>query len=284
MLSVLKLGGSVLRDDASYAAAAQFLHERLTAHADEKLIVIVSARYGETDRLLAEARAIVPDLDEGGRRSGASVSNGNGRVDPPFINDALDLLWSTGELRSVAILSLHLQRAGTHAVPFNVHQTGLIAERASGTTVRPLRLLAALGTARIVIVPGFLGVSAGGTVTSLGRGGSDLTAVLLAAAVRADACELIKDVPGYFTADPHRDARARQLRQLSFDEAIAMADAGCDLVQRAAIAAAAAASLPVIIRSMDAAAPVTTLNHAHSRSQHHGIRHQDDSRRAAVRA
>ena len=66
-------------------------------------------------------------------------------------------------------------------MPFNVHQTGLIAERASGTTVRPLRLLAALGTARIVIVPGFLGVSAGGTITSLGRGGSDLTAVLLAA-------------------------------------------------------------------------------------------------------
>lgn len=273
MLSVVKLGGSVLRDDASYAAAARFLHDRLNAHADEKLIVIVSAQYGETDRLLAEARAIVPDL-ENEQQGGASVLN----------NHALDLLWSTGELRSVAMLSLHLQRAGTRAVPFNVHQTGLIAERATGTTVRPLRLLAALGTARIVVVPGFLGVSAGGTVTSLGRGGSDLTAVLLAAAVRADACELIKDVPGYFTADPHRDAGARQLRRLSFDEAIAMADAGCDLVQRAAIAAAAAASLPVIIRSMDAAAPVTTLNHAHSRSQHHGIRHQDDSRRAAVRA
>jgi aspartate kinase len=147
-------------------------------------------------------------------------------------------------------------------------------------------LLAALGTSRIVIVPGFLGVSAGGTITSLGRGGSDLTAVLLATAVRADACELIKDVPGYFTADPHRDAKARQIHDLPIDDALRMAGGGCDLVQRAALAAAAQAGLHLVIRSMDAAAAVT---HVHTisrkdRSTHHGVRHQDDSRRAAVGA
>ena len=256
-LSVLKLGGSVLRDDVSYAAAARFLHDRLAENQDERLVVIVSAEYGTTDRLLAEAQRIA------GEPSG----------------HALDLLWSTGELRSVALLTLHLQRIGTHGVPFNVHQTGLVAERATGTAVRPLRLLAALGTARLVIVPGFLGVSAGGTITSLGRGGSDLTAVLLAAAVRANACELIKDVPGYFTADPHRDTQAQPIQHLSFDQAIVMADAGCDLVQRAALVAASAASLPLVIRSMDAAAPVT-----HLRSLHHGVLDQDDSRRAAVGA
>lgn len=259
-VSVLKLGGSVLRDAGSYAAAARFLHDRLARTTDERLVVIVSAQYGSTDALLAEAQSI----------AGASLTD-----------DARDLLWSTGELRSVALLTLHLHRLGTEAVPFNVHQTGLIAcaERGSGTTVRPLRLLAALGSARIVIVPGFLGVSAGGTITSLGRGGSDLTAVLLAAGVRARTCELIKDVPGYFTTDPHRDAHARPIQDLSIDEAIAMADAGCDLVQRAALAAAAAADLHIVIRSMDAAAPVT-----HVRSQHHGIRHEDDSRRAAIGA
>ena len=256
-LSVLKLGGSVLRDDASYGGAARFLHDRLAENQDERLVVIVSAEYGTTDRLLAEAQRITGEPSA----------------------DALDLLWSTGELRSVAVLTLHLQRIGTHAAPFNVHQTGLVAERATGTTVRPLRLLAALGTARIVIVPGFLGVSAGGTITSLGRGGSDLTAVLLAAAVRANACELIKDVPGYFTADPHRDTQARPIQHLSFDEALVMADAGCDLVQRAALVAASAASLPLVIRSMDAAAPVT-----HLRSLHHGVLDQDDSRRTAVGA
>ena len=258
MLSVLKIGGSVLRDAASYAATAAFLESRLAERPDEKLVVIVSAQYGQTDALLAEAAAVAGDPDP----------------------TALDLLWCTGELRSVALLTLHLQTLGVAATPFNVHQTGLVAspERA-GTTVRPLRLLAALASCRIVIVPGFLGVSPGGTIASLGRGGSDLTAVLLAAAVRADACELIKDVPGYFTADPHRDTAARPIHDLTIAEALAMADAGCDLVQRAALVAAAAAHLHIVIRSVDAAAPVT-----HLRSQHHGIRHEDDSRRAAVGA
>jgi aspartate kinase len=277
MLSVLKVGGSVLRDDRSYAAAAEFLKGRLAARGEERLVVIVSAQFGTTDELLAEAGAIASDP----------------------CSEALDLLWSTGELRSVARLTLHLQRIGVSAVPFNVHQTGLVAcpertdqtsRRAAGghTAVRPLRLLAALGTSRIVIVPGFLGVSAGGTITSLGRGGSDLTAVLLAAAVRADACELIKDVAGYFTADPHRDAAAEQIHDLDIDAALRMADAGCDLVQRGALAAAAEAGLHLVIRCMNAAAPVTHVHssnhHRTQRSQHHGIRHQDDSRRAAVGA
>ena len=266
MLSVLKIGGSVLRDETSYAATAEFLRCRLAERDEERLVVIVSAEYGATDTLLAEAQTIV---------AGAADLN----------NDALDLLWSTGELRSVARLTLHLQRIGVSAIPFNVHQTGLVADRVSGTTVRPLRLLAALAASRIVIVPGFLGVSAGGTITSLGRGGSDLTAVLLATAVRADACELIKDVPGYFTADPHRDTKARQIHDLAIGDALRMADNGCDLVQRAALAAAAQAGLHLVIRSMDAAKPVT---HVHSfkdnRSKQHGVRHQDDSRRTAVGA
>jgi aspartate kinase len=265
MLSVLKVGGSVLRDDESYAATARFLKGRLAERADEQLVVIVSAQYGATDELLAEAEAIT-----GGPAA-----------------QTLDLLWSTGELRSVARLALHLQRIDVHAIPFNVHQTGLVADRVTGTTVRPLRLLAALAASRLVIVPGFLGVSAGGTITSLGRGGSDLTAVLLATAVRADTCELIKDVPGYFTADPHRDADARPIHDLSIEDALRMADAGCDLVQRAALVAAAEADLHLVIRSMDAAGPVTHVHASISRkdrSKQHGIRHQDDSRRTAVRA
>jgi aspartate kinase len=259
MLSVLKLGGSVLRDARSYSAAARFLRDRLALNQDERLVVIVSAEFGTTDELLAEAQSI---------------------ADSPA-QESLDLLWSTGEIRSVAILALYLQRLGVSAAPFNVHQTGLVADRAIGTTVRPLRLLAALAHARIVIVPGFLGISAGGTITSLGRGGSDLTAVLLASSIRADACELIKDVAGYYTADPHRDPAARQIHHLSAAEALRMADAGCDLVQRAALAAAAQAGLHLVVRSIDADAPVTHV-YANERTAHHGIRHQDDSRGTAV--
>ena len=271
-LSVLKLGGSVLRDEHSYVAAARFLQTRLATNQDERVVVIVSAQYGTTDDLLAQAQ---------------TIANAPSAI-------ALDLLWSTGELRSVAILALHLQKIGVAAVPFNVHQTGLVAcpeparggDATTATSVQPQRLLAALAHARIVIVPGFLGVSVGGTITSLGRGGSDLTAVLLAAAVRADACELIKDVPGYFTADPHTQADARPIHDLGFADAIAMADGGCDLVQRAALVAADGAALRLVIRSMDAAAPVTTVHaSAHTRSRSsHGVRHQDDPRRPAVGA
>jgi aspartate kinase len=260
-LSVLKIGGSVLRNDRSYATVARFLQTRLTLNQDERLVVIVSAQYGTTDYLQAEAQTIADDPSQ----------------------TALDLLWSTGELRSVALLALHLQKVGVSAVPFNVHQAGLVSDRATGTSVRPLRLLAALAHARIVVVPGFLGVSAGGAIASLGRGGSDLTAVLLASAIRADACELIKDVAGYYTADPNRDPGARQIHHLSVADAIRMADAGCDLVQRAALLAASAASLEIVVRSTDADAPVTHVS-GNERTAHHGIRDEDDPRGPTVRA
>jgi aspartate kinase len=260
-LSVLKIGGSILRDDRSYSEAARFLQTRLALNQDERLVVIVSAQFGTTDYLEAEAQTIASDPSQ----------------------TALDLLWSTGELRSVALLALHLQKIGVSAVPFNVHQTGLVADRATGTSVRPLRLLAALAHARLVVVPGFLGVSDGGAIASLGRGGSDLTAVLLASAIRAEACELIKDVAGYYTTDPHRDPAARQIRHLPVAEAIRMADAGCELVQRAALVAAADAGLPIIVRSLDADAPATYVD-GNERTAHHGIRDKDDPRGAAVGA
>jgi aspartate kinase len=258
MLSVLKIGGSILRDAGSYAIVAQFLSRRLNEMQAERVVAIVSAQYGLTDALLAEAESIAP---------GAAAT-------------ALDLLWSTGELRSVALLSLHLQRLGVDAVPFNVHQTGLVAEQGASVAVRPVRLLAALAHHRLIVVPGFLGVAAGGAVRSLGRGGSDLTAVLLADAIRADRCELIKDVPGYHTSDPNTDPLARPIASLSTAEALDMADAGCDLVQRAALVAAADAALPLIIRSIDDAA---SCSFVHPRSQH-GVLNQDDSLRSAVGA
>lgn len=263
MLSVLKIGGSVLRDDEAYRSAARYLRERIAAHPDERLVVIVSARHGVTDELLDAARRAAGDPD-------------------PV---ALDLLWSTGEIASVATLALHLHREDVRAIPLNVHQTGLHVGdgplRAGVATVHPLRLLAAIAGAPVVIVPGFLGVSAGGAIASLGRGGSDLTAVLLAIALGADGCELVKDVAGYFTADPHIDPLAHHIHTLPIDRAIAMAAEGCDLVQAAALEAARSAVLPITVRSLDPAAPVTYVQ---PRSAAHGICHEDDPRRAAVGA
>ncbi|HTL45361.1 MAG TPA: hypothetical protein VL262_13550 [Vicinamibacterales bacterium] len=263
MLSVLKIGGSVLRDDAAYRVAARYLRDRIAARPDERLVVIVSARHGVTDELLETATRAAGDPD-------------------PV---ALDLLWSTGEIASAAMLALHLHRENVRAIPLNVHQTGLHVgdgpPGAGAATVRPLRLRAAIARAPVVIVPGFLGVSAGGAVASLGRGGSDLTAVLLAIALGADGCELVKDVAGYFTADPHVDPLAHHIHTLAIDRAVVMAAEGCDLVQAAALDAARTAFLPITVRSLDPAAPVTYVQ---PRSAAHGICHEDDPRRAALGA
>jgi aspartate kinase len=107
----------------------------------------------------------------------------------------------------------------------------------------------------VAIVPGFFGVKRSGGIVSLGRGGSDLTAVLLAARLGASRCELIKDVPGYFSADPTRDARAEHLPRLTFAEAMTIADEGCDLVQRRALETAAEYGLPLVVRNLREDAP-----------------------------
>lgn len=230
---VTKLGGSILSGPASYRRAARFLAERLSVHPAESLVVVVSARHGETDQLLLEAEAIVEGPD----------------------GVALDLLWSTGELRSVARLALHLQAAGICAAALGAERTGLrIAARALGaarTEFDPAGIRAALAGHRVAIVPGFLATDRAGAIVTLGRGGSDLTAVLLAAGLGAARCELIKDVPGYFAQDPHRNLQARHIPALSFRQARAMAEDGCDLVQRAALEAAERSDLAIVVRSLD---------------------------------
>lgn len=229
----MKLGGSIFNGPVSYRRAARFIKQRLAADPNENLVVVVSAQNGETDELLREAQAIVDEPGE----------------------TALDLLWSTGELRSVARLALYLQAAGIRAAALDVRQTGLrIAARGLGVARAEFdatEIRAALRTNRVVVVPGFLATDLSGATVTLGRGGSDLTAVLLAAGLGATRCELIKDVPGYFTDDPNVSAGAQHIARLSFAEAIAMANDGCDLVQSAALEAAQRCNLPVVVRSLE---------------------------------
>jgi len=239
---VVKLGGSVLSNESAYRRAAEFLCRRLAAAPAERIVAVVSAQEGCTDTLERAALDIVP----------AAAAR------------ALHLLWSTGEIRSVALLALHLQALGVKSAPLNVHETGLRVDTApdGGASLGPGRLHASLAACRIVIVPGFLGTDFHGSIVALGRGGSDLTAVLLATGLGAARCELVKDVPGYFTADPHRHATARHLASLTFEDALALADRGCDLVQRRAIEAAAAARLPLVVRSMNELARISTVSDA----------------------
>jgi aspartate kinase len=192
----------------------------------------VSAEHGMTDALLATARGLSTMPDPAMR----------------------DLLWATGELRSVALVALGLQALGVLATGINVHQTGLLEPDgpvgAGQTIFRPLRLLALLATHDVVVAPGFLARGGGDAIVSLGRGGSDLTAVLLAAGLKASRCELVKDVAGYFSSDPARDPEARHLPAIDYATALVMASAGCELVQRAALEAAEEHAVRVVVRSM----------------------------------
>jgi aspartate kinase len=238
---VLKIGGSVLIDLDAYRRAARFIATRLDDEPHVRLVVVVSAQHGETDALLATACAMTADPDRA----------------------TVDLLWSTGELRSVALLTLALQSCGVRATGANVPETGLVDVDAPAAARRPLlhglRLHHLLANADVVVVPGFLARGCGDRVVSLGRGGSDLTAVVVAAGLQAIRCELIKDVGGYYSTDPKRDPLASHVPHLDFDRSLTLADNGCELVQRAALETARAHGLPLVVRSM-ASAQATILS------------------------
>lgn len=260
--AVLKIGGSVLTGPAGYAAAASHLVARLASEPQARFVVVVSAEFGHTDALRDEASAI------GATGPGRPDSGGRGAA-------LLDLLWSTGETRSVALLSPRLRALGASATGLAVHETGL--ERAAGgdgLVLAPGRLAPALAAHRIVVVPGFVALEDQRIVT-LGRGGSDWSAVLLATALGATRCERIKDVDGDFTADPAVRPEARLISCLPFTAALHTAEDGCPLVQRHALAEAARARLPLVIRSL--ASPGTLVQESR-----HGVCDQDHPLQSAA--
>ena len=239
---VIKLGGSVLADDRAYRQVARSLVSRLHNGSEERFVVVVSARKGLTDELERLARGI--------------TDYPNPRT--------LDLLWSTGEMRSVALLTLHLEELGVTAVGLNAHETGLRFNnsRPAGARIESLsgELRRAFHDHSMVVVPGFFATLTNGTWVSLGRGGSDLSAVLLAQELEAEECELVKDVSGYFTEDPNVNRRAEHLARLSYEQALDMADAGCELGHPGAVRAARAAGLRLVVRSLDETAPATIVS------------------------
>lgn len=239
---VVKLGGSVLADEESYRRAGRYLVRRLHQCSRDRFVVVVSAQKGLTDELERLARGIT------------------GYPNPR----TLDLLWSTGEMRSVALLTLHLEELGVAAVGLNVQETGLRLGGADGGEARIESLSGEIERAfddhSVVVVPGFFGTLTGGTIVSLGRGGSDLSAVLLAREFDAKRCELIKDVPGYFTEDPEVAPRAEHLPWVSYDTALEMAERGRELVQRVALEAARESSLELVVRGLADALPRTVVS------------------------
>ncbi|MBM4392091.1 MAG: aspartate kinase [Deltaproteobacteria bacterium] len=216
MLLVQKYGGSSVADVPRIRrVAARVARARRAGH---DVVVVVSAMGNTTNELLALAR---------------EVSKAPGRRE-------LDMLISVGERVSMALLAMALQEEGVPARSFTGSQSGIITDGAHANArvveVRPGRVREALAQGEVAIVAGFQGVSRDREVTTLGRGGSDTTAVVLAAALRADECEICSDVDGVWSADPRAVPEAIKLDALTLDEALAMARNGAKVLYEEAVA------------------------------------------------
>ncbi len=210
-LIVQKFGGTSVGTPERICEVARRVAE--TRAAGHELIVVVSAMSGETDRLLGMASELSPS---------------------PARREA-DVLVATGEQVTAALLALALEARGVPARSFLGHQVRIVTDsdhgRARIQAIDDERLLQTTCSGRVAVVAGFQGVDEQGNITTLGRGGSDTTAVALAAATRADACEIYTDVNGVYTTDPRVCPAARKLDRISFDEMLELASLGAKVLQ-----------------------------------------------------
>ncbi|MEL6548235.1 MAG: aspartate kinase, partial [Myxococcota bacterium] len=225
---VHKYGGSSLADIEKIRSVAKGIVER--HRAGDRVAVVVSAMGKTTDGLLAQA---------------ARVSERPNRRE-------LDMLVTAGERISMALMSMAIHDLGEDAVSFTGSQSGIVTESAHQGAriieVRPRRIEQALDRGRIVIVAGYQGVSLEREVTTLGRGGSDTSAVALAAALGASACEIYSDVDGVYTADPRVCPQAQLLPQLSYEVMQTMAGAGAKVLNAQAVEFARRAEIVLVGR------------------------------------
>jgi aspartate kinase len=226
---VQKYGGSSVADPEKIKSVARRVAE--TAAQGHRMIIVVSAMGKTTDGLLSLAHAITaaPDPRE------------------------LDMLLATGEQVTIGLLSMALQALGVDARSFTGPQVGLVTDevhtRARIKRIDAERIHAALDAGKIAVVAGFQGATEAGDITTLGRGGSDLTGVALAAALKADVCEIFTDVDGVYTADPNVVPDARKLPRVSYDEMLEMAALGARVLQARSVEFAKKHGVPVHVRS-----------------------------------
>jgi aspartate kinase len=229
-LVVQKYGGSSVSDAERIRRVAERIVE--TKKAGNDVVVVVSAMGDTTDDLLDLAKQVCPA--------------------PPARE--LDMLLTAGERISNALVAMAIESLGAQARSFTGSQAGVITTGTHGNAkiidVTPGRLRSALDEGQIVLVAGFQGVSQDTKdVTTLGRGGSDTTAVAVAAALDADVCEIYTDVDGIFTADPRIVPNARRLDTVSFEEMLEMAAAGAKVLMLRCVEYARRYDLPIHVRS-----------------------------------
>lgn len=235
---IQKFGGSSVADVEKLRRVAA----RVKARRDEgwRVVVVVSAMGDTTDELLSLAKKIA--------------------VDPP--RRELDMLLTCGERISMALLSMALQEQGVGAISFTGSQSGIITDETHAQAriieVRPARIEEALNQGKVVIVAGYQGVSRAKEITTLGRGGSDTSAVALAAALGAD-CEIYSDVDGIFSADPRLVPQAIKLEEISLGEMAELAAAGAKVLNAQAVELARTEGITIHARSTHGAGTGTAI-------------------------
>jgi aspartate kinase len=229
-LIVAKFGGSSVADAASVLRVAKRIVD--TKNSGNEVVVIVSAMGDTTDELLDLAREVSPN--------------------PP--GRELDMLLTAGERISMAVLAMAISDLGYEARSYTGSQAGLITDSEHGKArivdVTPGRIKEALSEGAIPIIAGFQGVARDTKdITTLGRGGSDLTAVAIAAALDADVCEIYTDVDGIFSADPRIVPKARQVPRITYDEMMELAAAGAKVLHLRCVEYAKRFDMPIHVRS-----------------------------------
>ncbi len=228
-LIVQKFGGTSVGSPAKIKAVA----ERVLRNKSQgnQMVVVLSAMSGETNRLvdLASQMQELPDTRE------------------------MDMLLSTGEQVTVSLFAMAVKEAGDDAVSFLGDQvkikTDSVHTKARIESIDSKKILAELNQGRVVVIAGFQGVNDKGDITTLGRGGSDTTAVALAAALKADSCEIYTDVEGVYTTDPNICAKARKIDRISYDEMLELASLGAKVLDIRSVTLAKRYKVPIHVRS-----------------------------------
>jgi aspartate kinase len=228
-LIVQKYGGTSVADPDRIKAVAD--NVAITRRRGDDVIVVVSAMGKATDNLIALAESV--------------SKNQSGRE--------MDMLLTTGERQTAALVTMALHDRGIEAISFTGSQVGIITDtahrKAKIVEVKGDRVRDALSSGKVAVIAGFQGVSTDKEITTMGRGASDLTASALAQAMDADACEIYTDVTGVFTADPRIVPRARKLQKVHFDEMLEMAGAGSKVLAMRSVEFARNHDVPLHVRS-----------------------------------
>lgn len=229
MLIVKKFGGSSVADAERIDNVAERCIEDYRK--GNQVVVVLSAMGKTTDALINRAQTINPN--------------------PP--KRELDMLLATGEQTSVALMAMAMAAKGVPAISLNAFQVAMHTTSAYGNArfkrIDSERILNELDSGRIVIVTGFQGINRRDDVTTLGRGGSDTTAVALAAALRADACEIYTDVEGVYTADPRIVPHAKKMKEITYDEMLELATLGAKVLHNRSVELAKKYGVQLVVRS-----------------------------------